>query len=179
MQLKKQLLVTAGAIALIAVSVAASLPQQQREEPKLVNLKVFPKNIPYRVLDHTMDEWSASLGVHCNFCHARNAETGKMDFASDAKPEKKAAREMFEMESQINKKFFGSEKDSLGLYKITGVNCFTCHAGKSHPEVKVPEEHHGPGGPPPGGPPPGAPGTPPPGAPGTPPPPGGTPPSGK
>ena len=182
MQLKKQLLVTAGAIALIAVSVAASLPQQRREEPKLVNLKVFPKNIPYRVLDHTMDEWSASLGVHCNFCHVRNAETGKMDFASDAKPEKKAAREMFEMESQINKKFFGSEKDSLGLYKITGVNCFTCHAGKSHPEVRVPEEHHGPGGPPPGGPgapPPGAPGTPPPGAPGTPPPPGGTPPSGK
>src|SRR3979411_3138590 len=124
MFIKKQLIITACLFAVIALSVAASLPQQQ-DTPKLVNLKVFPKNIPYRVLDHTMDVWAASLGVHCNFCHVRNADTKKMDFASDAKPEKTTARHMFLMMSKINKKFFKAEKDSLGLVKTTGVNCNT------------------------------------------------------
>ncbi|MBS1532539.1 MAG: c-type cytochrome [Bacteroidetes bacterium] len=155
MHFKKQILVTISALAAVVLSVAASLPQQ-REEPKLVNIKVFPKNIPYRVLDHQMDVWAASLGVRCNFCHARNDATGKMDFASDAKPEKTAARKMYLMMARINKKFFQAKKDSLGMMMTTGVNCNTCHHGQSHPEVKIPEEHHGPGGPPPAG--PGAPG---------------------
>ena len=157
MHFKKRLFTAAGAITVIALSVAASLPQQ-REEPKLVNLKVFPKNIPYRVLDHQMDVWSASLGVRCNFCHAQNEQTHRMDFASDAKPEKQAARDMFVMMGKINKKFFGAKKDSLDMMAVTGVNCNTCHHGVAHPELKLPEEHHGPGGPPPGGP-----GAPPPG----------------
>ena len=169
MLLNKHLAITAGLFAVIAVSVAASLPQQQQEAPKLVNLKVFPKNIPFRVLDHEMDMWSASLGVRCNFCHARNDQTGKMDFASDAKPEKNMAREMFVMMGKVNKKFFKAEKDSLGMVIASGVNCNTCHHGTAHPEVKMPEEHRGPGGPPPGGPsappPPGGPGSPPPGGP--------------
>jgi len=152
MHFKNQLIVTVGLLAVIALSVAATLPQQQQHEPpKLVNLKVFPKNIPYRVLDHEMDVWSASLGVRCNFCHARNDQTGKMDFASDAKPEKTMARHMYLMTAKINKKFFEAKKDTLGMVMNTGVNCNTCHRGASHPEVKEPEEHHGPGGPPPGG----------------------------
>jgi len=150
---KKQLLVTACLLAVIALSVAATLPQQQQQTPpKLVNLKVFPKDIPYRVLDHEMDIWSASLGVRCNFCHARNEQTNKMDFASDAKPEKTAARHMFQMTAKVNKKFFAAKKDSLGLVMATGVNCNTCHRGVAHPEVKIPEGQRGPGGPPPGGP---------------------------
>jgi hypothetical protein len=161
MYLKKRLFAVAGAVIVIALSVAASLPQQQ--EPKLVNLKVFPKNIPFKVLDHEMDVWAASLGVRCNFCHAQNEQTHRMDFASDAKPEKQAARNMYVMMGKINKKFFDAKKDSLGMMAVTGVNCNTCHHGTAHPEIKLPEEHHGPGGPPPGGP-----GMPPPGD-GTPP----------
>jgi hypothetical protein len=161
MYLKKRLFAVAGAVIVIALSVAASLPQQQ--EPKLVNLKVFPKNIPFKVLDHEMDVWAASLGVRCNSCHAQNEQTHRMDFASDAKPEKQAARNMYVMMGKINKKFFGAKKDSLGMMAVTGVNCNTCHHGTAHPEIKLPEEHHGPGGPPPGGP-----GMPPPGD-GTPP----------
>ncbi len=126
-----------GVATVITLSIAATSPQQQ-EPPKLVNLKVFPKNIPFRVLDHEMDEWSESLGVHCNFCHARNDQTGKMDFASDAKPEKEAARHMFLMTAKINKKFFQAKKDSLGMIMATGVNCNTCHHGAAHPEVKMP-----------------------------------------
>ena len=154
---KNKLMIMGGLLSVIVISVAASSPQQ-REEPKLVNIKVFPKNIPYRVLDHQMDVWAASLGVRCNFCHARNDQTGKMDFPSDAKPEKTAARHMYEMMNKINKKFFQATKDSLGMVAQSGVNCNTCHHGTSHPEVVVPEEHHGP--------PPGAPGTPPPPPPG-------------
>ena len=167
MHINKKLTITASLFGAMALSIAASMPQD-REPPKLVNLKVFPKNIPYRVLDHTMDIWSASLGVRCNFCHVRDAQTNKMDFASDAKPEKKAAREMFKMTAKINTKFFKAKKDSLGMVMTSGINCYTCHKGASHPEIKLPEEHRGPGGPPPGGPgaPPPAPGTPPPGAPG-------------
>jgi len=146
MYIKKQLIVIAGVFAVVAVSIAATLPQQ-RTEPKLVNLKVFPKNVPYRVLDHEMDVWSAALGVRCNFCHVRNDQTNKMDFASDAKPEKTAARHMFRMTAKINKKFFNAGKDSLGMVMYTGVNCNTCHHGSAHPELKMPEQHRGPGGP--------------------------------
>ncbi len=152
MYLKKQLIITAGVLGVVALSVAATLPQQQQGPPKLVNLKVFPKNIPFKVLDHEMDVWSASLGVRCNFCHARNDQTGKMDFASDAKPEKEAARHMFLMTAKINKKFFQAKKDSLGMVLTAGINCNTCHNGTAHPEVKIPAEHRGPGGPPPGSP---------------------------
>jgi len=151
MFIKKQLIVIAGVFTVVAVSIAATLPQQ-RPEPKLVNLKVFPKNVPYRVLDHAMDVWSESLGVRCNFCHVRNEQTNKMDFASDAKPEKTAARHMFLMTAKINKKFFQAGKDSLGMVMYTGINCNTCHHGTAHPELKMPEEHRGPGPGGPGGP---------------------------
>jgi hypothetical protein len=144
MFIKKQLIVIAGVFTVVAVSIAATLPQQ-RPEPKLVNLKVFPKNVPYRVLDHAMDVWAESLGVRCNFCHVRNEQTNKMDFASDAKPEKTAARHMFLMTAKINKKFFQAGKDSLGMVMYTGINCNTCHHGTAHPELKMPEKHRGPG----------------------------------
>ncbi|MBS1524598.1 MAG: c-type cytochrome [Bacteroidetes bacterium] len=146
-------MVIAGFAGVVAISIAASAPQQQ-EPPKLKNLKVLPKNIPFRELDHIMDTWAGSLGVHCNFCHARDAQTNKMDFASDAKPEKTAARHMFVMMSKINKKYFEGKKDSLGMVMASSVNCYTCHRGSAHPEVKLPERQRGPGGPPPAGTPP-------------------------
>jgi hypothetical protein len=157
MLINKKLSITAGLLGVMVLGIAATLPPQERQPPKLVNLKVFPKNIPYRVLDHKMDVWAASLGVHCNFCHARNEQTGKMDFASDAKPEKETARYMLRMEQKINKKFFKAQKDSLGMVMETGISCNTCHHGTAHPEVKEPERQRGPGGPPPGNPPAGAP----------------------
>jgi len=163
MKLNRKLTVAVALSGVMALSIAASLPQD-RQPPKLVNLKVFPKNVPYQVLDHTMDVWSASLGVRCNFCHVRDGQTNKMDFPNDAKPEKEMARKMYKMMGKINTKYFEAKKDSLGMVITTGINCYSCHRGVSHPEVKLPEEHRGPGGPPPGGP-----GGPPPGGPGAPP----------
>ena len=152
MKVNRKLAIAAGLFGVMGLSIAASLPQQGPPKPQ--NLKVLPKNISGEQLDHIMDMWAASLGVHCNFCHARNEQTNHMDFASDAKPEKKMAREMFEMTGKINKKFFEGKKDSLGMIMESSVNCYTCHRGNAHPEVKVPEREHGPGGPPPGGTPP-------------------------
>jgi hypothetical protein len=171
MLIKKQIVITVGLFAVIALSVAATIAPQPQGPPKPTNLKVFPKSISGQALGHEMNIWAASLGVKCNFCHVRNDQTGKMDFASDAKPEKNTARFMLKMTQKINKKYFDAKKDSLGMVMMTGINCYTCHKGTAHPEAKLPEMK-GPGGPPPGGPgapPPGGPGAPPPGGPGAPP----------
>lgn len=156
MKVNRKLAIAAGLFSVVGLSIAASLPQQQQGPPPgYKNLKVLSKKLTHQQLGQIMDMWATSLGVHCNFCHARDEAAGKMDFASDAKPEKNMAREMFQMTGKINKKFFKAEKDSLGMVMQSSVNCYTCHRGSAHPEVKVPErEHKGPGGPPPGGNPP-------------------------
>jgi hypothetical protein len=136
MIVNKKFTITTFLIGIISLCAASSL-QQPAEPPKLVNLKVFPKSIPYRVLDHQMDVWADALGVRCDFCHERDAQTGKMNFAGDAKPEKSAARQMFVMMGKINRGFFEAQKDSLGMMMATGVNCNTCHRGVSHPDKKA------------------------------------------
>lgn len=127
----KKFFITMGLTSLIIFGALASMPP---EPPKAKNLKVLPKNLTHKQLDHIMDGWAHALGVKCNFCHARNTETNKLDFASDAKPEKEMAREMFKMTAKINKKYFKAEKDSLGMIMNSGIACVTCHHGDEHPE---------------------------------------------
>lgn len=163
--INKKLLATL-ALSSVVVFTAMTSTQPAQPEMKAKNLKVLPKDISHEQLDHIMDEWAHSLGVRCNFCHAPNAETKKMDFASDAKPEKQMAREMYKMTASINKKYFKAGKDSLGMVMNAGINCYTCHRGNAHPEVvDAPAPPHR-QGPPPAGqpgsvPPQGAPATPP------------------
>ncbi|WP_374950849.1 c-type cytochrome [Mucilaginibacter sp.] len=151
--INKKLLATFGLLSAVAVMAMAPAKQQEKEKPKYTNLKVLPKSITDQQLHDVMDEWSKSLGVRCGFCHARNEETKKTDFASDAKPEKEMARHMYKMMNNINKKYFEAKKDSTGMMMTTGVNCNTCHRGVSHPEVVKASNgaRRGPGGPPPGG----------------------------
>ena len=164
---RKKLFITLSLSALVVFAATASM-QTQEEKPKFTNLKVLPKNITEPELDKIMHEWGGALGVRCGFCHARNAETNKTDFASDAKPEKEMARNMMKMTAKINKKFFKAEKGEKEEM-MAAVNCYTCHHGSAHPEAAAKggnEERRGPR-PPAGG--PGAPGTPgTPGASGTP-----------
>lgn len=126
-----------GLTSLIIFGALASMPP---EPEKAKNLKVLPKNLTHKQLDHIMDQWKAALGVKCNFCHVRNTETNKMDFANDAKPEKLMAREMYKMMGKINKKYFKAGKDSLGMVIETGISCITCHNGMEHPEGGM--HHH-------------------------------------
>lgn len=133
MRISRHALVTAGLLS--AVCFMAMAPATPQDEPKFNNLKVLPKNITDEQLHAVMDNWAHSLKVKCSFCHQFNAETKKMDWASDAKSEKQIARSMFKMTADINKKYFGAAKDSTGMVVATAVNCYTCHKGNAHPEV--------------------------------------------
>ena len=75
-------------------------------QPRFKNLQILPKDISKDDLDSVMHHFTASLNVKCNFCHVRNNETNKMDFAKDDKPEKLIARKMMLMSIDINKNHF-------------------------------------------------------------------------
>jgi hypothetical protein len=152
MLFNKKLLVTtvllSGIVLLASMTLIQQQPPQQRVDPKVTNLKVLPKKLTFRQVDHIMDQWSDALGVKCGFCHARNEETKKMDYASDAKPEKQMARDMYKMTAKLNSKYFKGEKDSLGVVKMASVNCYTCHRGVAHLETATWPPHGRPAGPP-------------------------------
>ena len=135
----KKLTVVFSLTALMIVAMAATRPTLRPgddDRPKR-NLKILPKDISHEDLDKVMDNWKAALGVKCNFCHAPSADSTshRLDFASDAKPEKDIARHMFKMTAKINKKYFSFSKDDQGK-AIPVVSCMTCHHGNPHPEEK-------------------------------------------
>jgi len=162
---RKKIAVFVCMAACIIFSVAAHKPDGKQQGYK--NLQILPKDISKDSLDHVMHFFTRSLGVHCDFCHAKSKDTTQRwpDFASDDKPEKNIARHMMTMAGEINVKYFNFMGSTMPD-TIHVVTCVTCHNGKPHPENMVaPEPPRMPGGP--GGPPPGAPGGTPPG--GTPP----------
>lgn len=128
---QRKIAVVTALLAVLFIGMVAMRPQD--DKPKH-NFKVLPKDISKDSLDHVMHSWTRALGVHCNFCHAPaggDSTSHKLDFASDAKPEKTAARHMYTMVGKINKKFF---KNDQGIAVVT---CITCHRGNPHPdEVK-------------------------------------------
>lgn len=81
------------------------------------NLKVL-NDIPANQLFPTMHFVAHSLGVRCEFCHVAG------DFASDAKPHKRRAREMMRMVEGIDRDNF---------HGFPAVSCYTCHQGSPHP----------------------------------------------
>ncbi|ATL46983.1 c-type cytochrome [Chitinophaga caeni] len=120
-----------AAIATVTLCSLAIPLQEHNEKPK--NLKVLPKKIDPKELISIMRGFNASLGVKCNFCHAKSADDPKkMDFASDANKHKGIARGMMKMTTKINKKFFGGAE-------AREVTCYTCHKGHKEPE-KMTEE---------------------------------------
>jgi len=134
MSLNRRLLIPIGYIGLALLVSSSALPARQ-EEPafKPKNLKVLPKNISHEELEAIMDGFKDALGVKCGHCHAsQEADPHKLDFASDAKPEKATARKMIKMTEQINKKYF---RHSDGEAMIQ-VQCKTCHRGNTKPEIK-------------------------------------------
>jgi cytochrome c2 len=122
---------TLSILLILAISLSAFMPKQ---DEKAKNLKVLPKDIGHEDLDKVMDGFKVALGVKCNFCHAPQADNPKrLDFASDAKPEKETARMMMRMTAKINKKFFHI-KDMQDGKALLAVSCITCHRGNAHPE---------------------------------------------
>ena len=125
---------------------AAPPEQPHHEMPKPTNLQVLPKDISSEDLMATMHHFTGDLGVHCTFCHAVNDQTHRPDFASDAKPEKAAARVMIRMTAEIDGKYLAELPDHGQMQKV---GCGTCHRGQSTPAAFTPApEQHGPPAPP-------------------------------
>jgi hypothetical protein len=118
----------------------------RRPLPKPVNLKVLPKNIAPEELVKIMRGYAGALGVECNFCHATNPQTHKLDFPSDAKDDKGIARTMIAMTHTINEQYMSQVHDPDAMPADTHVTCGTCHRGHSMPEhfTPPPEQHHRP-----------------------------------
>ena len=118
---------------------AAAQPQSQFK-----NLQVFPRDIPRDQLIAAMRGFTRGLGVRCNHCHVVTATEPKeeLDFASDAKEEKKVARVMIQMVAQINGTWVpraeaaeGHAEEHAAEENPTRVSCWTCHRGKVEPEL--------------------------------------------
>ena len=72
---------------------------------------------------------SKDLGVKCSFCHDLN------DKSIDTK-NKNIAREMIEMQNNLNKQFFSNRHDSTNQNNNgTQISCWTCHRGSKIPEL--------------------------------------------
>ena len=102
------------------------------------NLKVLPQNISEDSLKGLMRGYNTALGVKCNFCHADNPETKKMDFASDAKKEKEFARHMIVMTRDLNAKNF-NWNNAKNPEQINVVTCVMCHRGNESPTKSLQE----------------------------------------
>src|ERR1043165_3705450 len=98
-------------------------PQEKTVEQVAKNIKVLT-GMPDSQLIPVMNFFSVSLGRRCNYCHVNNQ--GQWDYASDAKPEKAAAREMIKMVMDINK--------TTERLKLDPVSCYTCHRGRTSPQ---------------------------------------------
>lgn len=106
--------------------VRATKPQTAQEktvEQVGKNVKVLT-GVPESQLIPVMNFFAASLGRRCNHCHVNNQ--GQWDYASDAKPEKAAAREMVKLVMEINK--------TTERLKLDPVSCYTCHRGRTSPQ---------------------------------------------
>ena len=133
------------ALFLIVRATKAQSPQEKTVEQVEKNIKVLT-GMPQSQLIPVMNFFSASMGRRCNYCHVNNQ--GQWDYASDAKPEKTAAREMIKLVLDINK--------TTERLKLDPVSCYTCHRGRTSPQSipalplplpSPPPNGGGPGGP--------------------------------
>jgi hypothetical protein len=116
----------AAASALFVAAAAWAHDPASHATGQHAGLQVLPKDIPHDRLIEIMKGYSSALGVKCTHCHEGSG--GKMDFASEAKPQKQTARAMMLLVKRINEQDF-QVKD----WKDTKVTCYTCHRGAVKP----------------------------------------------
>lgn len=104
--------------------------------PRYKNLKILPQDITKEQMDSVMDHFSISLGVHCNYCHAKTEDNTHLDFPSDAKGEKNIARKMMTMTTGINTTNFDIGPTLTAKPMVT---CYTCHHGQEQPPATIPD----------------------------------------
>jgi hypothetical protein len=115
-------------------ALVASIRQQIRGREKEPASEVFKnirlpwfKGVAAGNLLSIMDGgYSRALGVSCTHCH------DELDFSSDAKRPKRAAREMARMHKQINEQL-AAMKELEPAPEERSINCMVCHQGKLDP----------------------------------------------
>ena len=134
------------AIGIVALSGAVAAAQgavtgtaQAGQPPAMTNLQIFPKDTPRPQVLATMQAFTQSLGVQCNYCHVQEGRGGRNDMASDEKPTKKAARGMMLLAREINAKL--PEAVGKGADATTRVGCATCHRGVPDSEADHRHRH--------------------------------------
>ncbi|MFI5372529.1 MAG: c-type cytochrome [Candidatus Eisenbacteria bacterium] len=91
---------------------------------------VILKGMPAGALPKVMVYgFSRGLGVRCGYCHVRD------DFASDERPHKKAAREMWKMTGDVNRTYLANMKELEDEAPM--VTCWTCHRSRQKPDEVV------------------------------------------
>lgn len=128
----KQLLLCAT---LCAAALASSPRGALADWPpeSLTNLQVLPEDIPVRDLTGIMRGFAGGLGVRCTHCHLGDDpnDLASIDFASDAKIEKRKAREMLRMVRRINDELLASMPERSDPPVV--VTCRTCHRSLTRP----------------------------------------------
>jgi tetratricopeptide (TPR) repeat protein len=98
----------------------------------MTNLQILPKDAQRQQVLATMNAFTQSLGVQCNYCHVQEGRGGRNDMASDEKPTKKAARAMMILAREINDKLPAAVSKAADA--TTRVGCATCHRGVAIPK---------------------------------------------
>jgi hypothetical protein len=120
-------------ITVITIAIAVGVFAIPRPANEYRNLKVLPKNISSKNLSKIMiDDFEDGLGVSCGFCHTKEKDSERLDYASDEKPEKQIARLMMKMTMGINKNYFKLKHPIIGDSTLT-ISCATCHNGQPRP----------------------------------------------
>lgn len=123
------------ALGLVLLSLAAA-PAAAQIPDEFTNLKLLDEDIDKRRLVGIMRDWAGGLGVRCSHCHVGPDNLQGMDFASDEKETKRAARVMLEMSRAINRQYVGSwDEDDDARHQV--VACYTCHRGQPKPPRKL------------------------------------------
>jgi hypothetical protein len=130
---KKYLIVSALAGFVVIAVAATKPPAMKATDNKFTNLKVLPKDISEKEMNKIMvDEFEDALGVSCNFCHAKQKDSEKLDYASDENPQKENARNMMRMTLEINQKYFMVKHPLIGDSSLQ-ITCNNCHQGQPYP----------------------------------------------
>jgi hypothetical protein len=123
------------ATATIALPGRFAVAQGRFPPDSFKNLKVLPKNISQRALLDTMRGFALSLGVRCVYCHVgkEGQPLDSVNFRSDDKRTKRAARVMMHMVMHINEEHLADVPDRPK--PVVVVRCATCHRGIARPRL--------------------------------------------
>jgi polyisoprenoid-binding protein YceI len=129
-----------GPLVVAAILSLAPRPGAAQIPDKYTNLQVLPKDMSREDLVRLMRGWTGALGVRCDHCHTGgNPQTLEgVDFAADAKREKRTARDMFRMVRALNSEYLAKLEPrtaEASAAPSARVECVTCHRGLSRPDT--------------------------------------------